>query len=64
MSTYYVLDTVWDKMIGKGRHTPYVYYSFEEETDMHQIDTYKCKIRRGQCYEDLLSEYIREDLTI
>lgn len=22
---------------------------------MHQIDTHKCKIRRGQCYEDLLS---------
>ena len=64
MSTYYVPDTVWDKMIGKDRHTPYVYYSFEEETDMHQIDTHKYKIRRGQCYEDTLWEYTREELTI
>lgn len=54
MSTYYVPDTVWGKMIGKDRRSPYVYYSFEEETDMHQIDTHKYNIRRGQCYEDML----------
>ena len=64
MSTYYVPDTVWDKMIGKDRRSPYVYYSFEEETDMHQIDTHKYNIRRGQCYEDMLWEYLREKLTI
>lgn len=64
MSTYYVPDTVWDKMIGKDRRSPYVYYSFEEETDMHQIDTHKYNIRRGQRYEDMLWEYLREKLTI
>lgn len=37
MSTYYVQGTVLVKVIGKDKHSPKIYYSLEEETDMHQI---------------------------
>ena len=57
MSTYYVPDTVWDKMVGKDRYTPYVYYSSEEETTCIKYIHINVKLEEANvmkiCYESI-----------